>query len=1620
MPNPTSSQTKAQDPSNDRGSLTNATVDGKKDAALESHRKDPAFSAEEKAKEAYEAMHGGIWGLGTDEERLAKALEGLSPEQAKKVIEAYRDHYGKDLVADIQSETSGKWGSLLETLIKGQGTGSDVANLHHALLGAGTDEAKIYEILENKDAAEIKAIKDEYQKKYGKSYEEALRGELSGADLDRALALLRGDKASADAARIRQAIAGAGTTESEISSTLKGKSPEQIEAIKNAYQSLYKESLDAALKGDLSGPELDEANARLSSQSAEADAARLKTAMNSAGTDEKEIRNVLEGKSKEEREAIEAAYRKLYGRELLHDLKQELSGIELECAESLLRDGKISEAQRLRLAVTGAGTDEEAIRELLHEKSAEEVEKIRKEYRERYGEELDTRLDQELAGRDEFQTKLDLRGKAETIEERMSRLKETRDFEKSGAGGAIMDRVSGKGRQLDDAVARVNRAYKEAMQDGVVSEEERRRIETLLEYGEHDVESFVEAKKVVAETAATVAATAAATTAIVLTAGAGAVVVIGAAAAAGAVGYVGGKKLVEGNAYDTQGTVQDAAIGAVEGAITAATMGAGKAAIEAAKQGGKQVLKGAAKEIGESAIQQSSKTIISRVVQSGRQVAVEGALGGAGGDGIRAVLDGKTWENGIVNGFSNVVTAAGVGALGGIAGEMGGRVIGLGLGGVYRQGRAIVGAVGNGAPSVHMQIPDSSPAFKVADYQRPIGLPVADRVRKVTQDLGPEEQRLLSVSANRELPWEVRIEAANKIVKGRGLEVSAGTPKPLDALEFEAALLGLDVRRSPYAYRLDTRSPDEIAKHGFMPRSDKAPGSLYDHINGKSGNLVSTSATPGNQTVAMGLAAFNQAKPVGRDLVSQYRAVCLSLSENFDELVTQFRTKHPNLSPETAESLVHVNLFREVQQRFGRFSQTYEVLEYAIKDARGVHFKELKDFPYTLQDEIAIPSAAPGSVIAMRRVEITQPWGGFHPKDGPMLAGNTELSLGKWTALDGSALPRELAETLNPKTLPTPLAARPEALSAVNKLDSSIPATQFSSGYFNESEQLYKELLNSPVNAPRVIGRSSEIRLTDVDGRISREHITVTRLVNGNYKIVDGVRASSNGVFVGGERIPSYVPLQVRPGERIGIGNSSFEVPKYRADLSVDQQVLFAKLESGNRITVGRAPDSDIVIKDPRASWRHATLEKGPDGKIVVLDGVRSGNGVQVRTDLGWQKITEFEARPGQQLRLTKDFEFCLPAADRPYYREMYDTKWKLRDSPENLLENARRDANANPSMVRSKAINGLEHQVYGAGYSDASRLLSAIKAAAPEQALKFYVFDDLGEILLSNGSQRSIRALPIDQQGRVLVSRWAIEKSADVDSLVQELVWTNKSMEHAFAQKRSYTVVFEKGLEESEAFVRQVDGPALYGARPILGRDRPIIGSVNLRGTDNPGVRQIGIVVDDANVPELSQFYESFAKEKVRRIVQRTGVEQGEGEVLQAVFDKVYNTLKYTRECDEIVIKELGIEAMPMPRGAFPKINIHSYVKRGVGVCEHQALLAEYLLEKLKRDGLLGWDVKISHERNLLGGNAAHSWARVRLSDGSIWVVDPARKFVGPIFRNQSWIYGREEDYLRAEAIPI
>uniref|UniRef100_G1P7U7 Annexin n=1 Tax=Myotis lucifugus TaxID=59463 RepID=G1P7U7_MYOLU len=108
------------------------------------------------------------------------------------------------------------------------------------------------------------------------------------------------------------------------------------------------------------------------------------------GTDEESILTLLTARSNAQRQEIVAAFKTLFGRDLLDDLKSELTGKFEKLIVALMKPSWLYDAYELKHALKGAGTDEKVLTEIIASRTPEELTAIKKVYEEvKYGSSLE-------------------------------------------------------------------------------------------------------------------------------------------------------------------------------------------------------------------------------------------------------------------------------------------------------------------------------------------------------------------------------------------------------------------------------------------------------------------------------------------------------------------------------------------------------------------------------------------------------------------------------------------------------------------------------------------------------------------------------------------------------------------------------------------------------------------------------------------------------------------------------------------------------------------------------------------------------------------------------------------------------------------------------------------------------------------------------------------------------------------------------------------------------------------------------------------------------------------------------------------------------------------------------
>uniref|UniRef100_A0A8K9Y7R4 Annexin n=1 Tax=Oncorhynchus mykiss TaxID=8022 RepID=A0A8K9Y7R4_ONCMY len=303
-------------------------------------------------------IHDAIKGAGTDEKCLIEVLASRNNQQIHELVEAYKDAYGSDIEEDVTGETSGHFKKMLVVLLQ-------------VLFAAGeeqwgTEESIFIMLLGNRSFDHLQMVFDKYQEIAETSIEDSIKSELSGDFENLMLAVVQCIRSVPMyfAKRLYKSMKGLGTQDNTLIRIMICRSEIDMLDIRECFRMCYEKSLYNMIKEDTSGdykrtllalcggdddlageffPEAAQLAYKMWETSAMTkvqlrptirpasdfdpadDAQNLRKAMKGFGTDEDVIIDIVANRSNEQRQEIRQAFKSILGRDLMKDLKSELS-----------------------------------------------------------------------------------------------------------------------------------------------------------------------------------------------------------------------------------------------------------------------------------------------------------------------------------------------------------------------------------------------------------------------------------------------------------------------------------------------------------------------------------------------------------------------------------------------------------------------------------------------------------------------------------------------------------------------------------------------------------------------------------------------------------------------------------------------------------------------------------------------------------------------------------------------------------------------------------------------------------------------------------------------------------------------------------------------------------------------------------------------------------------------------------------------------------------------------------------------------------------------------------------------------------------------------------------------
>lgn len=621
------------------------------------------------AGELSRAMLGGVFGTGSEEDQIFRAMEGIrSQADVNDVAGVYTTmNPGRNLYSDLADELSGDDWLRAQALYAVNWNSYVAVTMHQAMYAWAltVDVDLMVRVL--RDSRSVPAqVRSLYSSAYYNpatstfaDLDADLQAKLTPVEYTRVSAVLSGNTADADAAAIRCLVVSPSTyvfniRAEQVLAIIGNQTPAQIAAIRQRYSQLYGgpfvDAMDQDLQSNMSPLEWDYLRALLNGDKVLAAARRLRQAADGVGTDEDMFWNALDGLYADERAMVAQIYRQDYGETLANEIHDEFSdnmfdGPERTKTFKLYSHGGLTLAERVFYAVSGLGTDEAALQGALTEirnLTPNQVNDLRQQYYATCGGGLDEAILGDLSGREDFEAGVDLLGRPTTGAEIIDRVERRRTYERGGAltlGSTIISNIHTFGlysssfnplhqhsvNYENTAQAAVDYYEQNKDANGNLTPAQLVQLQRLTQIADQSLQTYREARAATADLAANTLATAAGIAVVIASGGTATPLVVALAAGVGGATQALTRMGLNGE-FNWEQLPADFVLGAVNAGTAVLSMPANV-------NGG--VTMGVLRRIGGSAFG-----------------------GGALGGGLPVVMNENTWQEGFAVGTLRVAQAA--------------------------------------------------------------------------------------------------------------------------------------------------------------------------------------------------------------------------------------------------------------------------------------------------------------------------------------------------------------------------------------------------------------------------------------------------------------------------------------------------------------------------------------------------------------------------------------------------------------------------------------------------------------------------------------------------------------------------------------------------------------------------------------------------------------------------------------------------------------------------------------------------------------------------------------------------------------------------------------------------
>ena len=283
-------------------------------------------------------LRNAVHGAGTDEKAIINIIVNRNAAQRAEIRRCYKSCFGKDLIKRLKEDTSGNFRDVIAGMFMTPAE-YDAMCLYKAMKGLGTNEGVLIEIIGTRTNEQLRQVKDVFEREYKNTLEKWVKDDTSGNFKNLLIALLQCDRSmnlnpdpnmcQADAQALYNAGEGRwGTDEPTFIKIFAKRSAAELNMINDCYTKLRGKGLlkavDKEFSGDIKkllqtiiGGLLDPAGYF---------ATRIREAVKGLGTNDSKLVRVIVSRSEVDLPLIKQAYQRIYGRDMLHDVRDDTSG----------------------------------------------------------------------------------------------------------------------------------------------------------------------------------------------------------------------------------------------------------------------------------------------------------------------------------------------------------------------------------------------------------------------------------------------------------------------------------------------------------------------------------------------------------------------------------------------------------------------------------------------------------------------------------------------------------------------------------------------------------------------------------------------------------------------------------------------------------------------------------------------------------------------------------------------------------------------------------------------------------------------------------------------------------------------------------------------------------------------------------------------------------------------------------------------------------------------------------------------------------------------------------------------------------------------------------------------